>query len=566
MKFSEMKYERPDVNQLVKEEQEFIEQFKQASNYQQAREIFINHDKSDRHLQTLVTLAQIRNSINTKDEFYAKEKEFWDEQLPNLQNVSQQWILTLLNSPFRQQLAQEFGDVTFINAEMALKTFSPEIIEELQQENKLTSEYDHLVASAQVDFRGKKYTISQLAPFKNSPDDETRYEAWQADGGWYKSNAKQLDEIYDKLTHLRDSMGRKLGYDGYKQLGYYRMSRNCYNEEDIKKFREAVVKYIVPLADKTYRDQAKRIGKEYPMSYADVALAFRDGNPKPVGTPDEILQVGKKFYDDLSPETSEFFNTMLDNELLDVLSTEGKQAGGYCTGIPDYNVPFIFANFNGTQHDVEVVTHEAGHAFEAYTNRNRIPVDTIWPSMEACEVHSMSMEFFAWSHVDDFFGKDANKYRYSHLAGALQFIPYGTMVDHFQHIVYEKPDMTPEQRNETWKELTAIYMPWVRLDGKIPFYSEGRAWQRQLHIYDSPFYYIDYCLAQTVALEFWAMIQKDKKNAWEHYYAYTKMGGSKTFVDLLKSAGLDTPFEEKCLKDVATTAAKWLDDFDLSKI
>ena len=344
------------------------------------------------------------------------------------------------------------------------------------------------------------------------------------------------------------------------------MSRNCYTKEDVAAFREAVVKYVVPVADEIYRRQADRIGKTYPMSFADNILEFRSGNPKPQGTPDDIVKAGTKFYDELSPETSRFFHTMLDGELMDLLSTEGKQAGGYCTSIPDHEVPFIFANFNGTQGDVEVITHEAGHAFAAWYNRDRVPMETVWPSMEGCEVHSMSMEFFGEGWADDFFGKDARKFLYSHLAGALTFIPYGTMVDHFQHIVYEKPEMTPAERHAAWKELLGIYMPWVKLDGEIPFYSDGEGWQRQLHIYDSPFYYIDYCLAQTVSLQFWALLQEDRKTAWERYMAYTKQGGSRTFTELLAHAGLESPFDDACLRGVCEKAEKYLASYDLTGI
>jgi M3 family oligoendopeptidase len=255
---------------------------------------------------------------------------------------------------------------------------------------------------------------------------------------------------------------------------------------------------------------------------------------------------------------------MLEGDLLDVLSTEGKEGGGYCTGIPDYGVPFIFANFNGTQHDVEVVTHEAGHAFAYYMNRDRLPASTCWPSMEGCEVHSMSMEFMAWPWAEGFFGDSTRKFYYSHLASALTFIPYGTMVDHFQHIVYANPDLTPAQRHAEWKRLLGIYMPWQKLDGEIPFYSEGEGWQRQHHIYSSPFYYIDYCLAQTVALQIWSLLQKDQKDAWAHYMAYTCQGGSRTFTQLLANAGLESPFEEACLRGVCDTAREWLAHFDMT--
>lgn len=564
MKFSEMPYERPDLEALKVQYSELTRRLESAGSYAEAKAVFLEKEELEKHVDTLGTLAHVRHSIDTRDAFYDEEAKFWNGARPVLQEYIQAWTMAMLNSPYRADFAKEYGDLMFVNAEMELKTFSPEIIPELQRENDLTQEYEKLLASAQIPFEGGVYTLSQMTPFKTDADDARRLAAWKAEGQWYKDNQDKLDALYDELVHLRDAMGKKLGYEGYTTLGYYRMSRNCYTKEDVEQFRLAVQKYLVPVADRIYREQAKRLGKQYPMSFADNALEFRSGNPRPFGTPEQILEQGRKFYDELSPETSAFFRTMLEGELLDVLSTEGKEGGGYCTSLPDYGVPFIFANFNGTQGDVEVVTHEAGHAFAAYLNRDRVPLSTVWPSLEACEVHSMSMEFMAWPWSEGFFGKDTRKFHYSHLSSALTFIPYGTMVDHFQHIVYEQPDLTPKQRHEVWKELLGIYMPWQKLDGEIPFYAEGEGWQRQHHIYSSPFYYIDYCLAQTVALELWALMQRDQKDAWEHYMAYTRQGGSRTFTQLLAHAGLKSPFDEACLREVCDTARDWLDRFDLT--
>ena len=566
MKFSEMPYERPDLAAIKRQFADLLAELQAAPDYAAARGVFLREQTLSKHIDTLANLASVRNTIDTRDKFYDEEMNFWNEALPQLQECENAWSKAMLASPFRKDFAAEYGDLMFVNAEIADKAFSPEILPEMAEENKLTTEYGKLIASAQIPFEGGVYTLSQLSPFKNDPDDARRLAAWQAEGKWYKEHQAEFDGIYDKLVHLRDTMGKKLGYEGYTTLGYYRMGRNCYTKADVEKFRAAVVKYLVPLADSIYREQAKRLGKQYPMNFADNALMFRSGNPTPCGDADAIVAQGKKFYDELSPETSEFFNKMLDDQLMDLLSTPGKAGGGYCTGLGDYAVPFIFANFNGTQHDVEVVTHEAGHAFAAYMNRNRIPYATVWPSMEGCEVHSMSMEFFAWPWAEGFFGKDARKFRYSHLAGALTFIPYGTMVDHFQHIVYEKPDMTPKERHGVWKELLGVYMPWMQLGDEIPFYGEGEGWQRQMHIYQSPFYYIDYCLAQTVSLQFWAMLQKDRAEAWSHYMAYTLQGGSRVFTELLKNAGLTSPFEESCLRGVCETAKQWLDNYDLTGI
>ena len=566
MKFSEMPYQRPDLDKIKAQFAAVTQRFAAAPDYAAAKAAFLEEQTLNKHVDTLANLASIRNTIDTRDEFYDGEMNFWNAAIPRIQECQNAWCAALLASPYRKQLGEEYGELMFLNAEIAQKAFSPEILDEMAQENDLSTQYGKLIASAQIPFEGGVYTLSQLSPFKNDPDDARRLAAWKAEGAWYKEHQAEFDSIYDKMVHLRDTMGKKLGYGGYTTLGYYRMGRNCYTKTDVEKFRAAVVKYLVPVADSIYREQAKRLGKQYPMNAADNALMFRSGNPKPCGDADAIVAQGKKFYEELSPETAEFFHKMLDDELMDLLSTPGKAGGGYCTSLDDYEVPFIFANFNGTQHDVEVVTHEAGHAFAAYMNRKRIPYSTVWPSMEGCEVHSMSMEFLAWPWAEGFFGEDARKFRYSHLAGALTFIPYGTMVDHFQHIVYEKPDMTPAERHETWKELAAIYQPWMRLDGEIPFYGAGEYWQRQMHIYQSPFYYIDYCLAQTVSLQIWALMQKDRANAWDHYMAYTRQGGSRVFTELLQNANLTSPFEESCLRGVCETAKDWLDHYDLAGI
>ena len=560
MKFKEIPYTRPDLQSVCDAIDAAAAELMAATSYAEAREIMLRVQEYQSRVMTQASLASIRHTIDTRDVFYAEEDTFWNESTPILTEHIQRWVLAMVKSPYRPDFEKEYGTIMFVNAELQLKAFSAEIIPEAQKENELTTEYTNLIASAQIPFEGGTYTLSQMTLFKNDPDDAVRLAAWKAEGQWYADHREALDRIYDELVHLRDTMAKKMGYADFRELGYYRMQRNCYTEADIDRFREAVRTHLVPIADRIFRNQADRMGYAYPMSFAEAELEFASGNPKPQGTAEEILEAGQSFYDDLSPETSAFFRMMRERELLDVLSTEGKAGGGYCTALQDYKVPFIFANFNGTQGDVEVITHEAGHAFSYYLNADRIPIDTIWAGMESSEVHSMAMEYFAWPQAERFFGPDADKYRYSHLAGSLKFIPYGTAVDHFQHLVYERPEMTPAERHAVWKELLGTYMPWLRLDGDIPFYSEGQGWERQSHIYQNPFYYIDYCLAQTVALVFWKMIREDSANAWEHYLTYTKQGGSRPFTELLRHADLPSPFEEGTLRGICETAAAFLDE------
>ena len=565
MTFSQIPYKRADLDHWKSLVEDLTGRFIAAKTFEEADEIYRESELATVEYETMVSLAKIRRDIDTRDEFYDAEVTFYNQEMPKLQPTFKAWTTATLESPFRAQLEEKYGAVPFINAEMSTKTFSPEIVEDLQKENALRTRYSKLIASAQIPFRGQVYTLSQLSPWKLNPDDAIRTEAWTAEGNWYNEHGAELDEIYDELVKLRDSMGRKLGYDGYTKLGYYRMKRNCYGPEDIENFRFAVQEYLVPVAKKLYMRQAKMQGRQFPMNFADNALAFRSGNPKPVGTPEEILAMGDKFYSELHPETDAFWKFMREHEMLDVESKPGKAGGGYCSRIASMRSPFIFANFNGTSHDVEVVTHEAGHAFAGFANRDRIPSSTIWPSMEGCEVHSMSMEFFAWPWAEGFFGDDARKFRYNHLKGALSFIPYGTMVDHFQHIMYQYPEFDAQERHQVWQELLGLYMPWMK-PGEIPFYGEGKGWQRQSHIYSSPFYYIDYCLAQTVALDFWARIQEDSKAAFETYLKYSKLGGTMFFTDLLKEAGLGNPFDADTLRRICAAAETWLDNYDLTGI
>ena len=559
MKFSEMQYERPNIDDMKKQADEIKQRFANAKNFETADTAFIEWDKMSAHVDTMMSLAYTRHSIDTNDEFYEKEVEFTDEISPEFTEIQQSFTKLLVESTFRLELEKKYGSLLFKNAEIFLKAFSPEIIPETQETNKLETAYQKLIASAQIDFDGEKKTLSQLFPYKQSANDEQRRAAWLAESKFYSEHGTELDEIFDKLVHLRHQKAIKLGYKNFVKLGYLQMNRNCYDEHDIEKFRKAVVKYIVPVAERLYREQAERTGLEYPLTFADAALRFRDGNPKPQGSAKDILKTAKKFYHKLSDETAEFIDVMYENDLMDVLSKKGKAGGGYCTQFADYKVPFIFANFNGTDDDVEVMTHEAGHAFAFYTARNIIPSENQAPTLEACEIHSMTMEFFGWKASDDFFGDDAKKFRYSHLFKAITFIPYGTMVDHFQHIIYENPFMMPQQRHNVWKELTGTYMPWIKLDGS-PFYGEGKGWQRQLHIYENPFYYIDYCLAQTVALEFWVIMQDSYKDAWKHYMKLVKKAGTQTFTELVETAGLKSPFDENALKEVAKKAEKWLNN------
>ena len=555
-----MSYERVDIELLKSSYKTLTAHVVSAENAADVIAALMEHEDLMRHSDTMMSLAYTRNTIDTTDEFYDAEREFYDEESPALQESMQEFMLALYESKFRPALEEEYGSLMFKNMELDLKSFSPEIIPDLQTENSLKNEYQKLMSSAQIEFDGKTLNISQLGPYKENPDREIRKSAYLADGAFYTANADELDRIYDELVKCRTNIAKKLGYDSFTEVAYLRQCRNCYDAEMVASFRKQIVDDIVPIVVKLKKEQAERIGlSPSEMKIYDDPFRYSEGNPKPMGTPADILSAGKKMYEEMSPETAEFINFMYDNELLDVETKPKKAPGGYCTSFADYKSPFIFSNFNGTTGDVDVLTHEAGHALAAYTSRNTALMENANPTMESCEVHSMSMEFFAWPWLNLFYGDDADRARKMHLESALIFLPYGTMVDHFQHIIYDNPDLTPAQRHEKWLELESIYRPYIDFDA-LPFYGEGRVWQRQLHIYQYPFYYIDYCLAQTVALDIWRLSQENYKDAWTKYKKFLSLAGTKTFTDLCTDSTLLTPFQPNALKSTAKRVNEWLGD------
>lgn len=562
MKFSEIPYERMDTEKAFTDLDKIIEAFSGANSAEQQLKQFEELEKLTSKLSTQEVIANIRNTIDTRDEFYEKEREFWDEKEPLISEKILSFNKALLASPFRKELEKELGELLFINSELQIKGFSPEIVPLVQEENLLCAEYQKLYASAKIPFNGKTYTVAQLAAFKENSDRSIRKGAYEAEGTFFDQNRDRFDELFDKLVKNRTAQAKALGFDNFVELGYIRRSRNCYGIDGVANFRRQIIEDIVPIVEEIKRNQQKRIGIDK-LKFYDDAFTFADGNAAPQGTPDELLAAAKKMYTEMSPETAEFIQLMFDRELFDVLAKEGKAPGGYCTTMSEYHCPFIFSNFNGTSGDVDVLTHEAGHAFASYIADKEIKWQSLQqPSMEGCETHSMSMEFLTspWHHL--FFKDQTAKYQLSHAEDALVFLPYGTMVDNFQEIIYSNPEMTPEERNQVWSELEKQFRPYIDFDN-LPFYGRGAGWQRQLHIYLYPFYYIDYCMAQTAAMQIFALFLKDEKKAWETYMNYVKLGGTKTFVDLLKAVDLKSPLEDGCLKEIATVLHQWLNEHQI---
>ena len=550
MKLSKIPYKRVTLEEATKNLNKFIENFKKAKNAKQQISIYNKCNEYSSKIGTMFSLANIRYTQDTTDEFYIKEKDYLNENGPYITQLIQQFADMVLESKFINELKNLMPEIIFTKLEYFKKTFNDKILKDMQVESKLSMEYSQYTATALIEFNGEKLTLSQMGKYRQSADRKIRLAAYTAQGKWLKESKEKLDTIFDQLVKVRTSMAKKLGFKNYVELAHYKMGRIGYTREDLHVFREQVKRDLVPLIAELKKKQANDLCIDK-ITLIDDSTVFKNGNPAPIGTPEEIFANGKKMYHALSPDTGKFIDFMLKHELFDVLARENKANGGYCSSLESYKMPFIFANFNGTSGDIDVLTHEAGHALATYKAFSIPWHDLRNYSMETAEVHSMSMEFFAEKWMDLFFGDRSDDYKYMHLLNSLSFIPYGTVVDNFQEIIYTQPNMSPDERHATFVRLMDEFCPQLSCKD-IDGYDYGARWQLQLHIFEYPFYYIDYCLAQTVALEFYTIMSKDFDEAWQKYIKFLSSAGKKSFPDVVAFSGMSSPFERGVLKRIAT--------------
>ena len=515
-------------------------------------------DQLRRSLSTWQALVELRFNQDTKNEQYQAARKHCDELRPKLTELEVVMKRQLLEEEHRQQVEQAYGAHILALWEVDILTYDPAIAGDLIRESELEASYNERLANAKISFRGSNYNLSEITKFLEDLDRPTRHDADAVRWQWFSEHREELDDIFDQLVKLRHGMAKKLGFDNYIELGYRRMSRVDYGREDVERYRDAVQNEVVPLAQQLLENQAERLGlSAEELRHWDEPLYDQEGNPRPEQDYDKLLVMAQQMFDDMGYGLDDFFALMRTSDLMDLQIRVGKANGGFCTSFDDYGLPYIFANFNGTKGDVEVFTHEIGHAFQAYMSREQPLLDYLWPTYESCEIHSMGLEFLTYPYMERFFGGDAERFRTIHLTQSLLFLPYGVAVDHFQHRVYAEPDATPEERFQFWQEMEARYLPW-RNYGDIEHVSAGGRWQLQRHIYLSPFYYIDYTLAQACALQFWVRANQDREAAMSDFVALCQRGGAAAFQQLAKSAGLTSPFEPGCLSEVVAQAKQSL--------
>ena len=558
MKFSEMTYTRPDINALLARCKQLAAKAADAQDGDALIQVYYEQSRAFADYTTASQLANIHYTCDTRHAYWKAEQDFFDANGPAVTNASVEISRAFLANPYVDALTEHFGTTCVAGMKNAVLGMDDRTVELQQEFNALVSQYQQIYGGALVELDGKQLTIPQLGPYKEDLDPTVRRAAYEAEAGYFDAHRDELDTLYTKIVKNLNQQAKVLGYKDYSELSYVRMNRIGYGQAEIQAFRDQVARDVVPELQKVMAMRAKRTGITHP-TFTDLPIIFKNGNPKPIPGYQARMDAARTMYHELSPETAEFIDFMQDNELFDVESRPGKMSGGYMTSLPSYKAPFIFANWNNTSADVDVLTHECGHAFEGYVaERNpKVPADLECPGMESAEIHSMAMEFLTapWHHL--LFGKDTEKYALVHAEDSFLFLAYGCAVDEFQHLMYQNPDLTPDERNKVWLDLEHKYRPWIDFDN-LPFYGRGAGWQRQLHIYECPFYYIDYCLSTMAALQFFLLSLKDHKDAWQRYLKLVRRAGTASYSELCETAGLNVPFTDGSIKAIAEEMEAWI--------
>ena len=549
MKVKDIPYKRYTIEEAQAEFSKFEEAFRQAHNAEEVLSAKKIIDDMSIEYETAASLSYNRFSLDTNSEFYQEEMAYFDEVNPLFSDIMTKVADMMLSSPYRTELEKIMNPRIFQSYEVAKKAFAPCITEDMQKENAVVTEYTKFMSGIKVEIDGDTMPLSVARGKLEDTDRSVRQQAAIAIDRALAENGEALDRFYDDLVRIRHAMAQKMGYKNYIEMGYYRMGRLDYNAETIRVFRENVAKDLVPIISKIKSEVARKLGVST-IAFYDNDVFTAGEAPTPKLTKDEMFKAAAEMYDDMDAEVGAFMRSMQENEAFDVDARDGKWGGGYCTTFPKYKQPFILANFNGSSGDVDVLTHEFGHALADYFLFKDGVLDLGVGGMETAECHSMSMEFFSWKYMDKFFGEQTQNYFYKHLLSSFSFIPYGVAVDEFQHIVYEHPEYTPAERKEVWRNLEAKYRP--HLDySEVPYLAQGTRWQYQMHIYEMPFYYIDYCLAQTIALSFLVASQENYQDAFARYLNFVQTGGKTSFPALVSAAGLPSPFEDGSLANIA---------------
>ena len=463
--------------------------------------------------------------------------DFVDNVQPELAKVSDLLNQKLADNPYADQLDAEEYEVLLRDTRMDLALFRDENIPLGTELTKLGQRYNEICGSMTVDFDGEERTMQQMGKFLQVNDRDVRESAYRTVGERRFQDSDEIDEIYEKMIALRQKVAQNAGYQNFRDYIFDAKHRFDYSPDDCVAFHDAVEAICVPLMREVDEQRRQTLGLEK-LRMWDMGHDVHGREPlKPFTEVDEMVSGTSRMFHRLSPELGEFFDSLRDGTSLDLDSRKGKAPGGYQLQRDHSRKPFIFMNATGLQRDLETMVHEAGHAFHSIY-ADEIPlVDYRSAPLEFCEVAAMSMELLTHEFLDEFYSpEDANRAVRAHLEGVVSILCWIATIDAFQHWIYTHPNHSREERHQKWLELGNRFGSILDWSG----FEDWRkvSWQKQLHLFSYPFYYIEYGIAQLGALQLWLQYREKPQTALENYATAMRLGGSRPLPNLFEAGGM----------------------------
>ncbi len=559
-KFKDVAWGAVEAEDFAQQSEALIGAIATSKTAQEQIENIIAFNTYRNKIMTFIFTCHVRSNLDVNNEEYKENYKKAMSVYPLAQSVNAKFYGALMMSPFRKELTEHFGQRIFEIAQSQTKTISAEIVPLIGQEFMIADEYNKIIANGSFEWGGKTLSFPELQLYMESTNADERKKAHEMWSAFFEENEEKFDDIYDRLITNRVNQAKALGYETYTKYAYDKLNRTDYSEEDVKKYRDGVIKYIVPLNEKLKKAQAERLGLGS-LLYYDESTKFASGNANPVGDSEFMVSRAAEMFSEMNEKASEYYNKVIEREFYDLDSQKGKKQGGFCVPIVNEKLPFVFANFNGTAHDLKVLVHEVGHGYQTYSCMEKPLFEYTFCTYETGEVHSMSMEFLSWPWTEKYMGENTEKYKYSHIVDAIAFMPYGCLIDEFQHEIYNKPEMSKAERKKVFAELEKKYFP-SKNYGENEFLKKGTYWYKQPHLFNHAFYYIDYVLAQLCALQVWDILLKDYDKAFKMYDKFCKIGGEEAFTIALESAGFKSPFNENTISEVTKTLEQFISSID----
>ncbi len=451
-----------------------------------------------------------------------------------------------LDSPHRSALPGERYQVYDRSQENRRQLYREANIPRETELSELEQQYQKIIGAMTVTFHDKEYTPSQMAPFLEEPDRETRQEAWELVAARRLADADKLDELFDRMLKLRVAIANEAGFDSYTEYAYRSRERFDYGVEQAVAFQEAIERVVVPLAKGLQEERRKSLNVDTLRPW-DLAVDPLGRAPlRPFDDPEKLAEGTRTIFEKVDPELAEQFRFLHDHALLDLANRKGKAPGGYQTTLEDDRLPFIFMNAVGIDGDLRTLLHEGGHAFHSLACRGESLAAYREAPIEFCEVASMSMELLGARDTKVFYEEADAERSYRHLLEEIILIlPWIATVDAFQHWIYANPNHKHSERRKAWTGLLDRFGGIVDWTGHQD--AREHSWHRQLHIFLYPFYYIEYGIAQLGALQIWRRSLEDRAAAVDGYRNALSLGGSRPLPELFEAAGIRFDFSQETL-------------------